>query len=173
MKKGLIIAMCLLGNIAFAQNSEFLKFYNKYATDTSFTVVSVNQRMIELFSNISTDDEDAQDVIEAMQQIKGIKLIANDRTSSSDVLYNEAKKSFSKGYDELMVVRDGDSNMQFLIQESGGVINELVMLVGSDSSFVAASIFGVIDLKQISKLGKNLNISGMENLQQLKDVDHN
>jgi hypothetical protein len=73
----------------------------------------------------------------------------------------------------LMVVRDKDANMQFLIKESGGKITELIMLVDSDSSFVAASIYGDIDLKQMSKMGKSLNISGMENLNKLDDMDDN
>jgi hypothetical protein len=45
------------------------------------------------------------------------------------------------------------------------------MLVDSDSSFVAASIYGDIDLKQMSKMGKSLNISGMENLKKLDDME--
>ncbi len=171
MKKIAIIALCLLGNMAFAQNTEFLTFYNKYATNTAFTVVSVNERMISLFSNIEADDPEQQEAWEALSKIKGIRLIANQKTSNSNKLYNEAKTAFARGYDELMVVRDKDSNMQFLIKESGGKISELVMLVGSDSSFVAASIFGDIDLKQISKMGKNFNISGMEGLKQLEDLD--
>ncbi|GAB3341925.1 hypothetical protein GCM10027429_31010 [Marivirga atlantica] len=172
MKKVIVIvAFCLLGNIAFAQNSEFINFYNKYSTNQDFTVVSVNERMISLFSNLEADNPEDQAALDAVSKIKGIKLIANQKTNKSSALYGEAKKAFERGYDELMVVRDKDSNMQFLIKESGGKISELVMLVGSDSSFVAASIYGDIDLKQMSKMGKSLNISGMENLKQLEDMD--
>lgn len=173
MKKVAIIVLCLLGNIAFAQNSEFIKFYNKYSADQNFTVVSVNERMISLFSNLEMEDEEDKAAMEAISKIKGIKLIAKQNTGNSKVLYNEAKAAFKKGYDELMVVRDKETNMQFLIKESGGKISELIMLVDSDSSFVAASIFGDIDLKQMSKMGKSLNISGMENLKKLDDMDDN
>lgn len=173
MKNVAIIVLCLLGNMAFAQNSEFIKFYNKYSTNQEFTVVSVSERMISLFSNLEMENEADKEAMEAISKIKGIRLIAKQNTANSKVLYNEAKTAFAKGYDELMVVRDKDANMQFLIKESGGRISELIMLVDSDSSFVAASIFGDIDLKQMSKMGKSLNISGMENLNKLDEMDNN
>jgi len=171
MRNIAIIVLCMLGNIAFAQNSEFIKFYNKYSTNQDFTIVSVNERMISLFSNFEMENEEDKELMQAISKIKGIKLIAKQNSSNSKLLYNEAKSAFAKGYDELMVVRDKDANMQFLIKESGGKINELIMLVDSDSSFVAASIFGDIDLKQMSRVGKSLSISGMENLKKLDDMN--
>ena len=174
MKKILIIAMiCLTGSMAMAQNSEFINFYNKYSANTEFTVVSVNERMIALFSNFEMENEEERAVMEAVSKLKGIKLIANQNTTKGQQLFKEAQKSFGAGYDELMTVRDGNSDMRFLIKEKGGIINELVMLVGSDSSFVAASLFGNIDLKQMAKMAKGLNISGMENLEKLDGVDGN
>ncbi|MGM0579894.1 MAG: DUF4252 domain-containing protein [Bacteroidota bacterium] len=172
MKKiGLIVAFALVSIAAQAQNSEFMKFYNKYSGDETFTIVSVNQRMIELFSNFEVEGEEEEAMKKAVSGLKGIKLIANSKTSNGPALFSEANAAFLKGYDELMTVRDGDSDIRFLIQEKGGLVNELVMLVGSDSSFVAASIFGEIDLKQMSKMSKGLNISGMENLEQLENME--
>lgn len=170
-KIGLIIAFAL-GSIAVqAQNTEFMKFYNKYSVNEDFTIVSVNQRMIELFSNFDAEGEDEVAMKKAVKGLQGIKLIANNKTSEGAALFSEAQVAFAKGYDELMTVRDGESDIRFLIKEKGGLINELVMLIGSDSSFVAASIFGEIDLKQMSKMAKGLNISGMENLEQLENMD--
>ena len=172
MKKiGLIVVLALVSLAAQAQNTEFMKFYNKYSGDETFTIVSVNQRMIELFSNFEVEGEEEEAMKKAVSGLKGIKLIANSKTSNGAALFSEANAAFLKGYDELMTVRDGDSDIRFLIQEKGGLVNELVMLVGSDSSFVAASIFGEIDLKQMSKMAKGLNISGMENLEQLENMD--
>ncbi|HET8859574.1 DUF4252 domain-containing protein [Marivirga sp.] len=172
MKKiGLIVALALVSIAAQAQNTEFMKFYNKYSTDETFTIVSVNQRMIELFSNFEVEGEDEEAMKKAISGLKGIKLIANSNTNQGPALFSEANTAFAKGYDELMTVRDGDSDIRFLIQEKGGIVSELVMLVGSDSSFVAASIFGDIDLKQMSKMAKGLNISGMENLEQLENME--
>ena len=172
MKKIIILtAFYLTATLVSAQNTAFIDFYNKYSGNTDFTIVSVNERMISLFSNFEVEGEEEKAVMDAVSKLKGIKLIANQKTTQGKQLFTEAQKSFNKGYDELMTVRDGDSDMRFLIKEKDGIINELIMLVGSDSSFVAASIFGNIDLKQMSKIAKGLNISGMENLEKLEDMD--
>jgi hypothetical protein len=172
MKKvSLIIVACMISVASYAQNTEFMKFFDRYSQDESFTVVSVNQRMIGLLSNIEVDGEDEKAFMEAVTKLKGIKLIAKEDTPEGQKFYQEAKKAFDKSYDELMSIRDGGSDMRFLIKESGGKISELVMLVGSDSSFVAASLFGEIDLKNISKLAKGMKIDGMEHLEKLDEKE--
>ena len=79
MKKlGLVIVLAFATITLKAQNSEFMNFYNKYAGNEAFTIVSVNERMLQLFSNFDTDDEDAEAVKNALEGLKGIKLIANN-----------------------------------------------------------------------------------------------
>jgi hypothetical protein len=75
----------------------------------------------------------------------------------------------AKEYEELMSVRDKDKDMKFFIKESGGKISELVMVAGGNEEFMLLSIFGEIDLKQISKISKKMNIDGLENLENIKD----
>ena len=72
-------------------------------------------------------------------------------------------------YEELMYVRDKDKDMRFFISEKSGKINELVMIAGGGNEFMLLSIFGEIDLKQISKIGKKMDVDGLKNLEQLKD----
>jgi hypothetical protein len=58
-----------------------------------------------------------------------------------------------------------------MISEKDGIINELVMVVGGHKSFFVLSLYGEIDLKNISKLSKSMNVKGMEYLQQLDESD--
>jgi CII-binding regulator of phage lambda lysogenization HflD len=70
-----------------------------------------------------------------------------------------------------MSVRDKDKDMKFLIKESGGKISELVMVMGGANDFMVMSLFGEIDLKQISRIGKKMNVSGLEKLENLHKRD--
>jgi hypothetical protein len=70
-----------------------------------------------------------------------------------------------------MSVRDKDKDMKFYIKESGGKISELVMIMGGTDDFMVMSLFGEIDLKQISKIGQRMDVSGLENLQKLHKDD--
>jgi hypothetical protein len=83
-------------------------------------------------------------------------------------LYKEAFSLVpSKEYEELMSVRDKDKDMKFMIKESGGKISELLMIAGGSNDFMVMSLFGEIDLKQISRIGKKMNIDGLENLEKM------
>ncbi len=74
-----------------------------------------------------------------------------------------------KEYEELMTVRDKDKDMKFFIKESGGKISELVMVMGGNEEFMVMTLFGEIDLKQVSKIGKKMNVDGLENLENIKE----
>ena len=43
------------------------------------------------------------------------------------------------------------------------------MVMGGNEEFMVMSLFGEIDLKQVSKIGKKMNVDGLENLENIKD----
>jgi CII-binding regulator of phage lambda lysogenization HflD len=57
--------------------------------------------------------------------------------------------------------------VKFMIDEQGGKISEMLMIVGGNEEFMIMSIFGEIDLKQISRIGSRMNIKGLENLKNM------
>jgi hypothetical protein len=59
--------------------------------------------------------------------------------------------------------------MKFFIKEASGKISELVMVLGGNEEFMVLSIFGEIDLKQMSKIGRKMDVDGLKNLEKLKD----
>jgi hypothetical protein len=65
-------------------------------------------------------------------------------------------------------VRDKDADMKFLIKDDGkGKISELLMVMGGNNDFMILSLFGEIDLKQISKLGRKMDIGGLDKLENM------
>ena len=43
------------------------------------------------------------------------------------------------------------------------------MIAGGNEEFMLLSLFGEIDLKQVSKISKKMNIDGLEQLEKIKD----
>jgi hypothetical protein len=163
----ILITTCI-GFSASAQNDAVTKLFNDYYDDENFTKISVSSKMFELFTNIEAGDENEEEILEAVSKLKGLKVIAADSVGNSRELYmNAVKKISGNGYEELMEVKDAKENMKFMIKEKDGVIDELVMVVGGNKSFIIMSLYGEIDLKKISKLSKSMNIKGMEHLKQL------
>jgi hypothetical protein len=68
-----------------------------------------------------------------------------------------------------MTVRDGKDDLRFLVKENAqGNIAELIMLIGSDTEFLAMSLVGDIDLAEISQIAGGMNIDGFDKLKKLK-----
>jgi hypothetical protein len=124
--------------------------------------------MFGLFTNMEADTPEDKEVLEAISKLKGLRVLAKDNTDNARALYKEAFSLVpSKEYEELMSVRDKDKDMKFMIKESGGKISELLMIAGGSNDFMVMSLFGEIDLKQISRIGKKMNIDGLENLEKM------
>jgi hypothetical protein len=69
-----------------------------------------------------------------------------------------------------MVIKDSESDVIFLAKEDGGVIVELLLIVGGEGDEnVLIAITGEIDLNTIAKLSETMNIEGMEELENLED----
>ncbi len=172
MKKIALVLVLTLGSLAAnAQEDAITKFFSKYQNDESFTQVNITGRMFSLFANFDAEDQEDQDVIDAISKVKGLKILAKEDISNGQALYKEAFSLIdSKEYEELMTIREKDNDMKFLIKEKDGIIAELLMVMGSDDSFLLLSLVGDIDLKQISKLSKSMDIEGFE---KLENIDKN
>ncbi|MGC3943901.1 MAG: DUF4252 domain-containing protein [Chryseolinea sp.] len=157
-------AFMIIVNGAFAQDA-ISKFFTKYQSDESFSQVTVSSKMFGLFTNMDADTPEDKEVLNAISKLKGLRILGKENTSDARGLYKEAFSLIPiKEYEELMSVRDKDKDMKFLIKESGGKISELLMVMGGNDDFMVMSLFGEIDLKQISRIGKKMNVSGLEHL---------
>jgi len=149
------------------QNDAITQYFEKYRDDDRFTMVSINKKMFELIANVAEEDVDAE-ILEMLQEMDGLKILTTEDNSRG--FYEEAVSKFNTSeYEELMTVRDKDQDIQFLVkdQQSGKVVNELLLLVGGEDDFVMLSFVGKIYLNKIAKLAKNMDIDGLENLELL------
>ena len=149
------------------------KFFDKYADDQSFTTVNITSRMFGLFTDLEMEDKEDQEVLDAISKLEGLKILAKDDTKDGKRLYREAFDLLpKKEYDELMSVRDEDTDMKFLIKEKGGKISELLMIMGGDKEFFILTLFGEIDLKQVAKISKAMDIDGLDKLEKIGDKNN-
>lgn len=166
--KGLTVVMVMLTVSAFAQSDAITKFFNKYATDESFTQVTVSGKMFSLFTNMEADTPEDKELLDAISKLKGLRILAKDDTRNARELYKEAFSLIpAADYEELMSVRDDNKDMKFMIRENGNKISELLMVMGGPDEFMVLTVFGDIDLKQISRIGRKMNVSGLEKLEEM------
>ena len=164
----ILIVVLLTGFITKAQ-SPADELFDKYSGKEGFTTVYISKYMFDLFSNIESTDPEAKEMKEVINKLTGIKIISSEKKDESVNFYKEMKKKIaSGGYKELMVVKEENQDVQFLVKDNDGKISELLIVVSGDGDNVLISIQGDINMKSISKLSKAMNIEGME---QLENID--
>ncbi len=175
MKKAmLVMVMVVMVVVANAQSTVISKFFNKYDGDETFSQVTISGKMFSMMANLDGDTPEAKSMISAISKIKGLKILKKSEARNSRELYKEAMAMIPTGeFEELMTVRDKDKDMKFYTKEAGGKISELVMVMGGNDEFLVMSLFGEIDLKEMGKIGKSVNIDGLQNLDKIKDKDKN
>ncbi|MFT4771033.1 MAG: hypothetical protein ACI9CP_000485 [Cryomorphaceae bacterium] len=144
------------------------RYFSKYADDPEFTSITISSKMFGLFSNIETDDPDNKEVLDAMKDLTGIRIITSE-DSESNVDYQKVIKQVGKEYEMLMSVDEKDEKVRFFVREESGQIAELFMIAGGKGNLFLMSISGIIDLEKISKISKNMNIGGMDYLENLDE----
>jgi len=161
-----LFAICVTATLV-AQDA-IDKYFSNYADDPNFTSIVISSKMFGLFSNIEVDDPDNREVLDAMKDISGIRIITSDNEDSK-VDYKKAISQVGKDYELLMSVDEKDEKVRFFVREEGDEISELFMIVGGEGNLFLMSISGLIDLNKISKISKNMDIGGMDYLENLDD----
>jgi len=166
MKKiTLILASLIISISMMAQESLINKYFEKYSDNNTFTKVTINQKMFSLFANFEGGTEEETEFMMAISKLEGLKILAADSIENSANMFKSVAIDMDKnGYEELMSVTDADENVKFSIKEKGGVVTELIMLVGGNEEFVLMSLYGEINLRDVSKIASGMNMNGMQNL---------
>lgn len=170
--KRLLLALLLViaSTQLFAQQGSAIdRFFQKYENDQTFTLISVTPKMFSMFTKLDINSSEGQSFLKVIKKIRGLKILAREDSKDGGKLYREASALLTKEYEELMTVRDGKDDLRFLVKENAqGNIAELIMLIGSDTEFLAMSLVGDIDLAEISQIAGGMNIDGFDKLKKLK-----
>lgn len=168
MKKLIIIALVLVAAQVQAQDA-ITKFFSKYQNDDTFSQVTISSKMFSLFADLEVETPEDKEIVNTINKLKGLRILSKNDTRNARELYKEAFTLIPvKDYEELMTVRDKDADMKFFIKDDGkGKVSELLMVMGSNDDFMILSLFGEIDLKQISRLGRKMDIGGLDKLENM------
>jgi len=168
MKRAIIsILFIALTTLVLAQNSPVDKLFEKYSGKEGYTSVYISEYMFTLFSSMQTEDKEFD---EAISGLSSIKILATENPKIGVNFYDEIMRELpKKDYKELMVVKEKDEHLTFLVKDVQGKIVEL-LLVGGGSDNVLISIQGKnIDLKHIAKISQSMQIDGLDALEKMEE----
>ncbi|MGB0948680.1 MAG: DUF4252 domain-containing protein [Marinirhabdus sp.] len=174
MKKVILIfALAIFSLPAIAQNP-FASFEN----DDDVSSVVMTKQMFKLLSkmDLEADDPEVTEYLKLINNLKEVKIFTTDKAATAAKMkrsvtsYLKANSTLS----ELMRVKDDGKNIVFYSREgkNENYVNELLMFLDGDiddkARSVVMSITGNIDLRQISKLTKDLDVPGSDQLKNVK-----
>ena len=170
--------------MSFAQGGLFDKYEDMEGVGSGV----VNSKMFQMIASIDIDmdDPEAQAAFDMIKKIKSVKfLTTGDKAISSKMAADVNKYIGSSSLEELMRFKDGDQTVKFYVREgsSENHVKELLMFVNGlkeltkdqnitingekrEIETVIVSVLGDIDLREISKLTKSMNIPGGEHLKE-------
>lgn len=182
MKKNVILVLMAL--LMMPLTSMAQDIFSKYSDNADVTYVNIKPKMFQMLAkmDIDTDDSETKEYMEMVNSITSLKTIMTEKGNiSSDI--SAWVNSKSRGLEELMEVKDDGTVIKFFIKEGKDEdhVEELLIFVnglsnqmegsdleinGKDRKFetIVVSLTGDIDLNQISKLTKQMNIPGGEHL---------
>lgn len=174
MKKlAILVAFMIAPMLVSAQG-----MFDSYEDENDVTSVVVTKNMFKLLSKIEieSDDPEVEAYMEMVNNLDNIKVFITENESIRARMKADVKKyvSSSKGLEELMRVKDDGKNVKFYSRQGKDEnhVSELLMFMDGEmdgkEGTVIMSITGNIDLKQISKLTKELNVPGSD---ELKNVE--
>ena len=183
MKKNVVLVIMAL--LMMPLTSMAQDVFAKYSDNPDVTYVSIKPKMFQMLAkmDIDTDDPEAQEYMDMVNSITSLKTIITEEGAISSDLSSYVS-SRSSSLEELMEVKDDGTVVKFYIKEGRDEdhVKELLIFVnglskhmkdanievnGKQRTFetILVSLTGDIDLNQISKLTKKMNIPGGEHLE--------
>jgi Domain of unknown function (DUF4252)/Secretion system C-terminal sorting domain len=175
MKKicfALLLAMGLLTSLTAQNVTPLSDFIERHRYDRDMTYVFLSKEMFEVVSKAEVTDQDWKKVQNVVKDFGSLIILAADSTTQGSALFAEANRLIPSELEELLTVRDDDTNVRFLIKEEGDVITDLVLLVGSPDEFVLVHFNGRFELKNFMQLTEMFDAKAATSLAQSAQVNN-
>jgi hypothetical protein len=169
MKKVISMLSLLLFVGALSAQSLISSSFSDYEENENYTRVSISKKMFSIMANLNPEDADEKELIQTVSNLDGLKIIVADSSDNPAALFKDSMKRVPSRFEELMTVNEQNEKIIFMIDESNGVVNELIMILTANDQFVLLDLYGKIDLNQIAKLSRKMNIDHLDKLEKIEE----
>jgi hypothetical protein len=164
MKNLLILLSLVCFSTSLFSQQSLNKFYNKYKNEADVTSVKVQGWMIKSVLAF-TEDFEGEELAKKVTKLSVLVIENRNPVSSKDLnrLVAEVK---ADEFEDLMTIREGTTNVRFMIKENGKKIKNLLVLISDADEFVLISLECNLRWDDLQKIDFN-KIEGGEYLEKL------
>ncbi|MDW3648007.1 MAG: DUF4252 domain-containing protein [Bacteroidia bacterium] len=157
--KFFILSLMVLPIFMSAQSRSIEKFFEAHKDNDDYTLIEISGNLFNMTKN--------KDKANKKIRIDGFQLLSAPKGSSGISLSEVrgfANQIKNENFEDLITVRDSDTRFNFMVQESNGIISELVMIADEDDSITIMSLRGKIPTEELDNLYDEVEIDGLEKL---------
>ena len=157
MKTILATTLLTVATVAsgFAQSIYFDNLYGDFKEQEEAVTMTVTGSLLSLVSFFADDEESQEVMSELGKSIDMIKMVMMEEGQTlSDRDLDDLKRMITtkEGFEELMVMRDGEQTVDVFAIEKDGVMKEIILIVRESEEMILMDIWGEIDLKNINQI---------------------
>lgn len=164
----ILMTSVILSGYTFAQD------FSRYENKPGISSVVINKNMFKLMSRFDLDSENSenQDYIKLIENLNDIKIFKTNDSKMREELNADAEAYLiNNKLEELMRVQDEGKKIKFMFKpgKTDDEIKQLFMHINgmsNENETIVIIINGLIDLRQVSKLAKDLNVPGADSINQ-------
>jgi len=161
----LLALLWSLGTALSAQNQAFDSFIDQHRNDQGFTYALLSKDVFEVATGVAVEDTDWKKLHRVIGQIGSLSILAADSITNGRALYKEARALVPTDVlEDVLAVRDGQTDVRIWAREENAVVSDLVMLVGTPDEFALICFSGAIDLSNLSELAQLLDAETAQDL---------
>lgn len=136
--------------LCFAQD----KLFDKYADMNNVTSVYISKKMFQMIPSIESG---GLNLANLKGKIENMQILTSDKQEIKENMKKDFSNIIGKSHEMLMRVKDNNTNAVFYVEQKGDLINEMIMLADSDSSYVVIRLAGKFTLQDIQDVASSFS----------------
>lgn len=145
----------------FCQNKAANKFYRQYKNEKEVKSFRLPGWLINLGGKIGgtfAEEEEAQIALPLLKHIKKTRFMMSEEGGGPPTkAINELVKDLKNfDYEDMIIVREGNTNVNIMAKMDGDVIKNMLILVKDEGDFVYLSMKAKLPVKELGKIIKQL-----------------
>ena len=170
----LIVSLSLVLVAMATQAQDFSKYENMREVDAMVVTSNMFKLLAEI--DVDSDDPEVKRYMQLIENLENIRVISTaNQEVGENMLADMEQYIANNSLEKLMMLKEDNKHVKFYSKPGSkkNYVNQLVMLLSGKEEgkpiTVALSITGDIDIKEVSRLAKDLDVPGAE---QLKKVEN-
>jgi len=145
------------------------RFVEAVGDDAVSVELTLSGALLDMLTKV---DEDLRELAGGLRSIHAVVLTvedSGDREKLAAVIGDTRKRLRRDGWETVATIREAGGMVQVMILNSDDEIQGLVVMADDEGEFVFVNIAGMLDLAKLALLGEEMDLPGLEVLQELGD----